>query len=94
MATKTAKPRAKKIIPVEFIITVKIDNAVYSGAGMTPLEALRSVPTPSNDLISTGTVTIEQGPKNRELLFPTMQLKRLLNPYHQEVLINDLMAGF
>ncbi len=91
------KKTVQKIVTEEtapaFTITVKIDNAVYTGTGETALQALQAVPTPSLDLISTGTVTVTHGDKTKELLFPGMQLKRLLNPYNQAVLVNDLVAG-
>ncbi len=95
---KVAKPKTKAVKvaapkATEFVITVKIDNAMYQGTGITALEALRAVPAPSSDLISSGSVRIEHGGKNKEMFFPTMQLRRLLNPHNMEVLINDLQEG-
>ncbi len=91
MATIKAKPEVKK--EPEFTVVVKIDSATFEGKGATCLEALRAIKPPTNDLISTGTVTITHGNKSKEMLFPTQQLRRLLNPYNQEVLVNDLTFG-
>lgn len=92
--TRTTKTKTKeKTDSPEFIITVTINDSVYQGTGATALEALQSVPAPTNDLITTGSVRIEHGDKSKEMLFPSMQLKRLLNPYNMEVLVNDLQEG-
>ncbi len=97
MATKTKEVKevkaVEKEVAPEFRIVVKIDAATYEGSGATGLEALRAIVPPTNDLISTGTVTISHGDKSKEMLFPTKQLRRLLNKYNQEVLINDLLFG-
>ncbi len=89
---KTPAPKEAAKEP-EFTIVVNIDGAVFKGEGATGLEALQAVKSPTNDLISTGSVTITHGDKQKVMLFPTQQLRRLLNPYNQEILINDLVAG-
>lgn len=93
-------PVKKKVVkakvettPAEFTITIQIDAVVYKGKGATALEALQSVPTPPADYISTGSVVVTKGDVKREMLYSTMQLKRLLNPYHQEVLAHILTEG-
>ena len=85
--------RPAKIKPEEFVITVTIEQSVYQGTGSTALEALQSVPAPSLDLISSGSVRIEHGEKFKEMFFNTLRLKRLLNPYNMDSLINDLSEG-
>ena len=89
-----AQLKAAPIVPQdEFIVTVRIENSVYQGTGATALEALQSVPAPTLDLISAGSVRIEHGDKHKEMFYATMPMKRLLNPYNMEVLINDLALG-
>ncbi len=85
----------KEVTPKEpeFTIIIKIDGATFTGTGATGLKALQSIVPPTNDMISTGTVTISHGDKSKEMLFPTAQLRRLLNSYNQEVLVNDLLLG-
>lgn len=94
----TKKTPKKKVTKNEeatplFTIVIKIDQLTYEGAGATALEALQAVPTPPLDFISTGSVTVTKGDKVREMLYSTIQLKRLFNPYHQEVLAHILVEG-
>ncbi len=94
MARTAKKVVETKEVVDEFVITIKIDSRTYEGRGSTALEALRAIPAPSNDLISSGSVSISHGDKRKDdIFFPTIQLRRLLNPYNMEVLINDLALG-
>ena len=93
MAKTTTKSTKTITKAPDFTIVVKIESASYEGSGATALEALRAITPPTNDLISTGTVTITHGDKSKEMLFPTLQLRRLLNPYNQDVLVHDLTLG-
>ena len=94
-------PIKKKVVKVVrevnkdplFKIVIQIDAIVYKGEGETALEALQAVPAPELDYISSGSVTVTKGDKVREMLYSTIQLKRLLNPYHQEVLAHILTEG-
>ena len=76
-----------------FFITIKSDNHAFSGVGETALDALRSVRPPSLDLIGSGSLTIVHGDKSKEMYFSGIQLKRILNPDNQQVLIQELAQG-
>jgi hypothetical protein len=97
--SKIVLPQAHKVAIEEiasdplFTITVQIEHMTYEGEGDTALKALQAVPVPANDLISSGSVLIEHGENYKEMFFNSVQMKRLLNPYNMEVLINDLAAG-
>lgn len=99
MATKITKKKTPKSVETVkktnelFTITIKIDDATYEGTGATALEALQAVPTPPLDFISSGNVLVTKGDAKREMFYSTLQLKRLLNPYHQEVLAHILTEG-
>jgi hypothetical protein len=98
MESLKRKPgRPKKVVEpkseTQFTIAIKIDDATYQGEGVTALEALQAVPHIPLDFISTGTVTVTKGEHAREMLYSTIQLKRLLNPFHQEVLAHILVEG-
>ena len=86
--TAAKKPIIKK---PEFVFTLKIENETYVGKGATGLEALKAIHLP--ELISYGTLTVTHGDKSKEMTFSSIQLKRLFNPHHQDVLIHDLMIG-
>ena len=91
MAKTTKSKQEPEVQEPEFTITVKIENGIYEGKSATALEALQTVPIP--ELISTGTLTISHGDKTKEMLFSGQALKRIFNPYHQELLVNDLILG-
>ncbi len=76
---------------LQYVISVTIEQTTYEGTGETALEALRNIPMP--ELIQTGNLIITHGALRKEMLYPTMQLRRLFNIYHQEVLIHDLVFG-
>lgn len=90
---KVEVPEETTTIEPLFTITIKIENATYEGKGETAFEALKSVPVPPLDFISSGSVVVTKGESHREMFYSTMQLKRLLNPYHQEVLAHILTEG-
>ena len=90
---KRGRPAKIKAPADEFVITVTIESSMYQGTGTTALEALQSVPAPTLDLISTGSVRIEHGNKSKEMFFPSVQMKRLLNVYNMEFLIGELALG-
>lgn len=90
---ETPKDVVSKIVDNEFVITITIDNLSYQGTGVTALDALRAVSAPTIDLISSGSVYIEHNGKSKDMFFSTLQMRRLLNPYNMEVLINDLQEG-
>ena len=76
-----------------FTITIKTDSHTFSGAGITALDAMRAVRPPSLDLIGSGSVTITRGNSMREMYYSGVQLKRLLNPDNQQVLVQELAQG-
>ena len=76
-----------------FTITIKTDSHTFSGAGITALDAMRAVRPPSLDLMGSGSVTITRGNSMREMYYSGVQLKRLLNPDNQQVLVQELAQG-
>ena len=90
MTTKTTPKKAAKK-PDVFIIVITTEHATYKGEGATALEAMQAVPMP--ELITSSTVVITHGEATKDMLFSGMQLKRILNPYNMEVLVNELAAG-
>ena len=94
MKAKTTKTKAKATkanpVPVETVkISIKLGNVIIKGEGATALEALRSIPVP-NKITTKGILTISQGTKKKELLYPIPKLKRLFYPQAQPFIIKWL----
>lgn len=87
MKTPTKKVKKADL----FTITITTEHATYKGEGVTALDALKAIPVP--ELITSSTVVISHGGASKDMLYSGGQIKRLLNPYNMEILINDLAAG-
>lgn len=74
-----------------FTITIKTEHAQYNGEGVTALDALKAIP--AIEVVTSSELVIAHGDKRKEMLFSGQQLKRLLNEYNMEVLLNDLVLG-
>ena len=70
-------------------ISIKLGNIIIKGKGATALEALQSIPVP-NKITTKGILTISQGAKKKELLYPVPKLKRLFYPKAQPIIIKWL----
>ena len=90
MAKKVKKIKAVPTGIVETVkISIKLGNVIIGGEGATALEALQSIPVP-NKITTKGILTISQGQKKKELLYPIPKLKRLFYPKTQPIIIKWL----
>lgn len=87
---KTTKAAPKKKVDL-FTIVITTEHGTYKGEGATALEAMQAVPIP--EIITSSTVVISHGENTKDMLYSGIQLKRLLNPYSMDVLVNELQAG-
>ncbi len=74
-----------------FTIKITTEHGEYDGSGATALDALKAIP--AIEVVTSSTVVITHGKESKEMVFSGQQIKRLLNPYNMEVLINDLQLG-
>lgn len=88
---KTPTKKVTKKAADLFTIVITTEHGTYKGEGATALDALKAVPMP--EIITSSTVVISHGGASKDMLYSGAQLKRLLNTYNMEVLINDLAAG-
>lgn len=85
------KPKKVELPKFKFVIT--IEDRVYTGEAATALDALQAISAPDLELISAGSVVVSHGDKGKEMFFSGIQMKRLFNPYNQEVLSSELASG-
>lgn len=92
MKKETSEKVVKKVKKAPlFTIKITTEHAEYHGEGVTALDALKAVPP--IELVTSSNLVITHGDKSKEMLFSGQQLKRLLNEYNMEVLVNDLVLG-
>ena len=90
MTKKVKKIKANPTSSVETVkISIKLGNVIIEGEGLTALEALQNIPVP-NKITTKGILTISQGQKKKELLYPIPKLKRLFYPKTQPIIIKWL----
>ena len=78
--------------PDDYVLTLKVHDATYTGKGATTLEALTNLNAPSK-LIAKGTLRVEHGKLSKEIYLPPVKLKRLFFPIARQVQAKMLAMG-
>ncbi len=76
----------------KYAISLTIGDKTFKGSGLTPLEALQVIPSPSK-IITKGFLTISYGKLKKEMFFPPSKLKRLFYPNFQPIIAKTLGMG-
>lgn len=85
-----AKVKSPKTAIPQFTLTIKLGSAVMEAKGETILQALSAIPKP--DKITTKLfLTVTDGVKKKERMFPPVEAKRLFYPMVQPFISRQLL---